>query len=108
MSRFKKTQEVAVFVPKTDWQLDYWEGHMYQKHIADFKEIQREYHAISEVCPSAVMARWYWLQSKGAVKIEWKHSPTANKNYPDFILNDKYQEYSDRKSTRLNSSHLGI
>jgi hypothetical protein len=41
------------------------------------------------------MARWYWLQSKGAVKIEWKYSPSALKKYPDFILTEKYQEYSN-------------
>ena len=92
MAKLKKKE--AIVLPKEDWQIEPWNSYLYQKHTEDFKEIQKEYRVIAEKCPSAIMCCWYWLQSKGAVKIEWKYSPTAKKDYPDFILYDSYLKYA--------------
>ena len=96
MPRFKKTTTPTILLPVSDWDIEPWTQGLYKKHEADFKEIQKEYRYISSKCPSAIMARWYWLQNKGAVKIEWRWSSHAGWKYPDFIVRpDKYQKYSN-------------
>lgn len=54
----------------SDWDVDIWNYEMYKKHTADFLQIQKEYQKIKERCVSEIMARWYWLESKGAIKLK--------------------------------------
>jgi hypothetical protein len=92
MSKMKPKKE-HIFVPKSDWFTDPWNASMFKRHEADFREILKEYQTIKEKCASAVMARWYWLQSKRVVRIEWKENAQGTK-YADFIINERYPEFS--------------
>lgn len=81
----------------SDWDRDIWTFDIYKKHKADFEQVRKELAVFQERCKSAVVCRWYWLQSKGAGTlklylghVEFYMNPTTYKRYDNM-----YTKFND-------------
>src|SRR5690242_5485839 len=71
MPKITKEQE-QYFLPKSDWELDYWTKNLYDKHASEFKIWIDEYHRLREAYGDDTrMARWRWLEIKGGVCMKY-------------------------------------
>ena len=87
----KKQQEKTPRV-LTVWDSNYsWTGKDYQDHEIDFKKIDEEMKPIIEKTYSAIMCRWFWLQSKGAVRLVFQGD---SGNFEQFMKRE-YEKYSN-------------
>ena len=93
MSFIKRKKEDVEKKPITDWDKDFWNGEDYRNHEIDFKKIDEEMKPIKEKNYSAIMCRWFWLQSKGVVKLDFN----AQGNFEPMIKRD-YEKYSNMYS----------
>lgn len=96
MSRIQKYSS-PVKLDISDWDREIWDGEMYKRHHIEFEKIQKEIRSIRERCPAAVVARWYWLQSKGAGRLK------LHLGHVEFFVNpDNYSRY-DNMFTKFNN-----
>jgi hypothetical protein len=93
MSRFFKKNQDKVNKPLTDWDKSTWKGEDYRNHEIDFKKIDEEMKPIKEKNYSEVMCRWFWLQSKGAVRLDFN-----SYGYFEPIIKKEYEKYSNMYS----------
>ena len=97
MSRFQKTEQPRQNLITSDWDNPIWDKSMYQKHYQDFLTIQKEYRKITEKCDSAIMARWYWLEERGAVTLkEYLGTLTPHINPDNYkMYSNMFDKFSD-------------
>lgn len=94
MSKLQKISQTVQSLPKSDWEKEMWNAEDYKRHQKDFETILGEYRNITDFCYSAIMARWYWLELKGAVKLRWFENHLGE-GYIEPFVRRTYTYYSN-------------
>lgn len=87
----KLQKQQTVFLPLSDWDIFPWTKEMYQRHAVELQKILLEYREIKNLNDNAIMARYVWLEKKGAVILYKKEDGGFDVN----IVIEKYPHFSN-------------
>ena len=90
---------VCVNIPTEKWRLS-----CYKKAKLSKNEIMTLFIEVKKVIPSSLQQKFEKLYKDA--KYEYEHEEELNRAYEDRSIRIAYNSIADRKSTRLNSSHL--